>query len=72
MNINTKVFLLNLLCFAVLFVFFRFVLLLLVGLPYLLLILMAAILAGLISPKFLTKQGVMWIKLAWRKTAIKC
>tara|TARA_B100001057_G_scaffold438663_1_gene471308 strand:- start:656 stop:874 length:219 start_codon:yes stop_codon:yes gene_type:complete len=72
MNINTKVFLLNLLCFAVLFVFFRFVLLLLADLPYVLMILMAAILASLITPKFLVKQGVLWMKLAWRKTATKC
>jgi len=54
MPAKTKAFLLNLLCFAALFVLYRFVLLL--GLPYLLVMLMAAILASLSVPKFLVKM----------------
>lgn len=56
MHAKTKAFLLNLLCFAVLFVLYRFVLLLLMGLPFLLVMLMAAILASLSAPKFLVKK----------------
>jgi len=56
MPAKTKAFLLNLLCFAALFVLYRFVLLLLMGLPYLLVMLMAAILASLSVPKFLVKM----------------
>jgi len=56
MRAKTKAFLLNLLCFAALFVLYRFVLLLLMGFPYLLVMLMAAILASLSAPKFLVKK----------------
>jgi hypothetical protein len=56
MRAKTKAFLLNLLCFAALFVLYRFVLLLLIGLPYLLVMLMAAILASLSAPNFWSKK----------------
>ena len=71
MRTKTKAFLLNLLCFAALFVLFRFVLLLLMDLPYLLTMLMAAILASLSAPKFLVKKEVLWVKLPWRKLPYK-
>lgn len=72
MRAKTKAFLLNLLCFAALFVLYRFVLLLLMGLPYLLAMLMAAILASLSAPKFLVKKEVLWVKFPWRKSPHKC
>ena len=72
MHAKTKAFLLNLLCFAVLFVLYRFVLLLLVGFPYQLVMLMAAILASLSAPKFLVKKEVLWVKFPWRKSPYKC
>ena len=71
MRATTKAFILNLLCFAVLFLFFRYILLLL-GLSYLLAMLMAAVLASLSAPKFLVKKEVMWVKLPWRKVPYKC
>jgi len=72
MRTKTKAFLLNLLCFAVLFVLYRFVLLLTIDFPYLLVMLMAAILASLSAPKFLVKKEVLWMKLPWRKAPYKC
>lgn len=72
MHAKTKAFLLNLLCFAVLFVLYRFVLLLLMGLPFLLVMLMAAILASLSAPKFLVKKEVLWVKFPWQKSPHKC
>ena len=74
MRAKTKAFLLNLLCFAALFVIYRFVLLLLLlmGLPYLLVMLMAAILASLSAPKFLVKKEVLWVKFPWQKSPHKC
>jgi phosphoribulokinase len=72
MRTKTKAFLLNLLCFAVLFVLYRFVLLLTTDFPYLLVMLMAAILASLSAPKFLVKKEVLWMKLPWRKAPYKC
>ena len=72
MRAKTKAFLLNLLCFAALFVLYRFVLLLLIGLPYLLVMLMAAILASLSAPKFLVKKEVLWVKFPWQKSPHKC
>ena len=72
MRTKTKAFLLNLLCFAVLFVLYRFVLLLTTDFPYLLVMLMAAILASLSAPKFLVKKEVLWMKLPWRKVPYKC
>ena len=74
MRAKTKAFLLKLLCFAALFVLYRFVLLLLLlmGLPYLLVMLMAAILASLSAPKFLVKKEVLWVKFPWRKSPHKC
>ena len=71
MRATTKAFILNLLCFAVLFLFFRYILLLL-GLSYLLAMLMAAVLASVGAPKFLVKKEVMWVKLPWRKVPCKC
>lgn len=71
MRATTKAFIYNLLCFGVLFLFFRYVLLLL-GLSYLLAMLMAAVLASLSAPKFLVKKEVMWVKLPWRKVPYKC
>ena len=71
MRATTKAFILNLLCFAVLFLFFRYILLLL-GLSYLLAMLMAAVLASVGAPKFLVKKEVMWVKLPWRKVPYKC
>ena len=70
MPAKTKAFLLNLLCFAALFVLYRFVLLL--GLPFLLVMLMAAILASLSAPKFLVKKEVLWVKFPWQKSPHKC
>ena len=70
MRATTKAFILNLLCFAVLFLFFRYILLLL-GLSYLLAMLMAAVLASLSAPKFLVKKEVIWVKLPWRKVPYK-
>jgi hypothetical protein len=70
MRATTKAFILNLLCFAVLFLFFRYILLLL-GLSYLLAMLMAAVLASVGAPKFLVKKEVMWVKLPWRKVPYK-
>ena len=72
MPAKTKAFLLNLLCFAALFVIYRFVLLLLMGLPFLLVMLMAAILASLSAPKFLVKKEVLWVKFPWQKSPHKC
>ena len=72
MRANTKAFLLNLLCFAALFVLYRFVLLLLMGLPFLLVMLMAAILVSLSAPKFLVKKEVLWVKFPWQKSPHKC
>jgi hypothetical protein len=71
MRVTTKAFILNLVCFAVLFFFFRFILLLL-DLPYLLAMLLAAILASLGAPKFMVKKEVMWVKFPWRKMPYKC
>jgi hypothetical protein len=71
MRATTKAFILNLLCFAVLFLFFRYILLLL-GLSYLLAMLMAAVLASLSAPKFLPKKEELWVKLPWRKVPYKC
>jgi hypothetical protein len=71
MHVTTKAFVLNLVCFAALFVFFRFILLLL-NLPYLLTMLLAAISASLGVPKFLVKKEVLWVKLPWRKMPYKC
>ena len=71
MRATTKAFILNLLCFAVLFLFFRYILLLL-GLSYLLAMLMAAVLASVGAPKFLVKKEVMWVKLPCRKVPYKC
>ncbi|MDG1723441.1 MAG: hypothetical protein P8H91_05020 [Flavobacteriaceae bacterium] len=42
------------------------------GFPYLLVMLMAAILASLSAPKFLVKKEVLWVKLPWRKSPYKC
>jgi hypothetical protein len=70
MRATTKAFILNLLCFGVLFLFFRYILLLL-GLSYLLAMLMAAVLASVGAPKFLVKKEVMWVKLPWRKVPYK-
>ena len=72
MRAKTKAFLLNLLCFAALFFLYRFVLLLLMGLPFLLVMLMAAILASLSAPKFLVKKKVLWVKFPWQKSPHKC
>ena len=72
MRTKTKAFLLNLLCFAVLFVLYRFVLLLTTDFPYLLVMLMVAILASLSAPKFLVKKEVLWMKLPWRKAPYRC
>ncbi|MBL19009.1 MAG: hypothetical protein CMC82_04165 [Flavobacteriaceae bacterium] len=72
MHAKTKAFLLNLLCFTALFVLYRFVLLLLMGFTYLLVMLMAAILVSLSEPKFLVKKEILWIKLPWRKSPHKC
>jgi hypothetical protein len=71
MRVTTKAFMLNLVCFAALFVFFRFILLLL-DLPYLVTMLLAAISASVGAPKFLVKKEVMWVKLPWRKMPYKC
>jgi hypothetical protein len=71
MRVTTKAFMLNLVCFAALFVFFRFILLLL-DLPYLVTMLLAAISASVVAPKFLAKKEVMWVKLPWRKMPYKC
>ena len=71
MRVTTKAFMLNLVCFAALFVFFRFILLLL-DLPYLVTMLLAAISASVGAPKFLVKKEMMWVKLPWRKMPYKC
>ena len=71
MRATTKAFIVNLLCFAVLFLFFRYILLLL-GLSYLLAMLMAAVLASLSAPKFLPQKEELWVKLPWRKVPYKC
>ena len=72
MHAKTKAFLLNLLCFAVLFVLYRFFLLLLVCFTYLLVMLMSAILASLCALLFLVKKEVLWVKFPWRKSPYKC
>ena len=71
MRTAIKAFILKLLCFALLFLFFRYILLLF-GLPYLLAMLMAAALASLSAPKFIGKKEELWVKLAWRKAPNKC
>ena len=72
MRVMTKAFLLNLLCFAAFFVIYRFFLLLLLDFPFLLVMLIAAILASLSTPKFLVKKEVLWVKFPWRKSHYKC
>ncbi len=72
MNNKTKAFLLNLLCFAVVFVIVRTVLLLFFSIPYLVTLLISAILASIATPKFLEKKGVLWVKFPWKKAPVKC
>lgn len=67
MNIKTKALLLNLFFFGLLFVFFRVGIGYLMPLPYLPLLLGAAVLASFCAPKFLVKKNKIWIKYPWKK-----
>lgn len=67
MKATIKALLLNLLCFGVLFFFFRFGINALMPLPYIPLLLVAAVLASVIAPKFLVKQKQLFVKFPWKK-----
>lgn len=67
MQVKTKVFLLNLIAFGVLFVNFRMGIGLLMPLPYLPLLLGSAVLASFVSPKFFEMDGKIWVKYPWKK-----
>jgi len=69
MRATTKAFILNLLCFGVLFLFFRYILLLL-GLSYLLAMLMAAVLASVGAPKIFGKKRGDVGEIALAKSAV--
>ena len=64
---TTLAFLLNLLCFAFLFLLFRMGIGSVLPLSHLPLLLGSAVLASFVAPKFLVKDGTLWVKLFWRK-----
>ena len=67
MSITTKALLYNLFVFALLFVFFRLVIGTLMPLPYIPLLLGSGVLASFVAPKFLVKEGKLYVKFPWRK-----
>jgi len=72
MSAKNKALFFNLLTFGILFIFFRIGIGVLLPLPYLPLLLGAAVLASFCSPKFLVKEGELWVKYPWKKTPKKC
>ena len=63
MNVNTKSLLLNLFCFGVLFLLMKTVIGTLITLSYIPLIVFSALLASIVSPKFLVEKGKLFVKL---------
>lgn len=71
MSLKSKALVFNLISFGVLFILFRVGIGIILPLPYLPLLIGSAVLASFSSPKFLEKDNALYIKLPWKKAAIK-
>ncbi len=67
MNIRTKSMLFNFIGFAILFVFFRYVISFFFALGYLPLIVGAALLGSFFTPKFIVKKNELYVKYPFIK-----
>lgn len=63
MSVKTKAVLFNLVCFIILYFSFRFLIGSIFEMSRFILSLLAAIWASILTPKFLVKDGILWIKL---------
>lgn len=71
MRKTTVAFILNLFCFALLFLLFRIGIGSLLPLSHLPLLLGSAVLASFVAPKFFVKENALWVKLFWRKAPMR-
>ena len=71
MNKRNKAFLLNFICFAVIFIFFRYLITIFLSLPYLPLLVGAALLASFLTPKFIVNKNQIYIKFPFIKKITK-
>jgi len=67
MSKRNKAFILNFICFAVLFIFFRYLITVFFSLPYLPLLVGAALFASFFTPKFIINKNQIYIKFPFVK-----